>query len=400
MSKTMDSWFFMRPGFTTFNLEPKTHSRYLFGERDRLQRDKLLGMLEEAGYSRDGHKAAIYGDYGRGKTHQCFNIMFEIQRRQMNIVPVYIKCSAYKTKEPFSSLFTEMVSGLSGETLNRIATEYQRLVLAKKAPELQDIVQSEDVATVMKDGMTMVNPTQVKNCMRWLGGESKIDMSGISDVIKPQLTDSRDFGAVMRGLAQMFAVVEDKVPLYLIDEAERFQNMTNPDTYFTWLASIRELTEIHNVGMVFLIGGKTRNDLPNIFVTDEVVRRIGVSNYIEFTDPSHDELEEFVLELLQTFVKKGEVPAAHRVVVEPGALDATIPDELAQITGGDADRLRVYPFDPDAFEEFIEQATGGELASKPSEVLSRLQKAAQRAMRFDRRTISAKIVNEIASEGF
>ena len=69
----------MRSGFTTFNLEPKTHSQYLFGERDRRQRDLLLGTLEEAGYSRDGHKAAIFGDYGRGKTHQCFNIMFGLE---------------------------------------------------------------------------------------------------------------------------------------------------------------------------------------------------------------------------------------------------------------------------------------------------------------------------------
>src|SRR5437773_2085495 len=93
MTKTMDAWFFMRPGFTTFNLEPKAHSQYLFGARDRRQRDVLLGTLEEAGYSRDGHKAAIYGDYGRGKTHQCFNIMYEIRKRGMNIAPVYIKCS-------------------------------------------------------------------------------------------------------------------------------------------------------------------------------------------------------------------------------------------------------------------------------------------------------------------
>jgi Cdc6-like AAA superfamily ATPase len=400
MSKTMDAWFFMRPGFTTFNLEPKTHSQYLFGERDRRQRDLLLGTLEEAGYSRDGHKAAIFGDYGRGKTHQCFNIMFEIRRREMNIVPVYIKCSAYKSKEPFSSLFSEMVSGHSSETLNRIATEYQRRVNAKQVPELQDVVQSEDIAMVMKTGLTMVNPPQVRNCVRWLGGEPKVQMSGISDDIKPQLADSRDFGAVMRGLAEMFATVDGKVPLYLIDEAERFQNMTNPDTYFTWLASMRELTEIHNVGMLFLIGAKSRNDLPNIFVTDEIVRRIGVSNYIEFTNPSHDELEAFILELLQTFIKKGEVPVPHQGVVEPGALDATVPEELTQITGGDANRLKLFPFDPDAFEEFVEQVTRGELASKPSEVLSRLQKAAQRAMRYDRRTISSKIVNEISSEGF
>src|SRR5262245_38223792 len=101
MTKTMDSWFFMRPGFTTFRLEPEKHSRFLFGDRDRKQRDYILGELEGAGYSGDGHKAVIYGDYGRGKTHQSHNLIFEIERQKMKLLPVYIKCSAYESKEPF-----------------------------------------------------------------------------------------------------------------------------------------------------------------------------------------------------------------------------------------------------------------------------------------------------------
>lgn len=400
MTKIMESWFFMRPGFSTFNLEPAKHKQYLFGRRDRRQRDLLLGTLEEAGYSKDGHKATVYGDYGRGKTHQCYNIMFEIQRKGLDLVPIYIKCSAYKSKEPFDSLFREMVSGHTSTELQRVATEYQRRVIAGEAEPLMDVVESEDIAFVLSDGLTMVNSKLVKNSMRWLGGEAKVNMQGISDALKPQLTDSRDFGAVMRGLAHMLVTVDGLVPLYLIDEAERLQNITNPDTYFTWLASLRELTEIHGVGMVFLIGARTRNELPTIFVQDEIMRRIGVSNYIEFTNPSHDELEEFLLELLQTIIKKGAVPLAHQSVVEPAALSADVPVELQDVTERNEERLKTFPFDPDAFEEFVKQVTRGDWASKPSEVLSRLQKAAKRAMRFDCKTINAKIVSEIESEGF
>ena len=67
--------------------------------------------------------------------------------------------------------------------------------------------------------------------------------------------------------------------------------------------------------------------------------------------------------------------------------------------GDDPEKLRCFPFEPDAFSSFVTQVSGGE-ASKPSEVLIRLQKAAQRAMRNNRRTISSKIVDEINSEGF
>ena len=176
--------------------------------------------------------------------------------------------------------------------------------------------------------------------------------------------------------------------------------MTNTDTYYGWLASLRELTENLSVAMVFLILAKTRDALPVIFLQDEIVRRIGVANYIEFTNPSADGIEEFLGELLQTVIRKGEVPAPHQTAVDPSALENTIPQELRDIVDDDPERLKSFPFEPDAFANFVQQVSGGELTSKPSEVLIRLQKAAQRTMRNNKRTISSKIVDEINSEGF
>ena len=400
MEKTMETWFFMRPGFSTFRLEPDKHRQYLFGQRDRRQRDVLLGPIEEACYSREGHKAAIYGDYGRGKTHQCHNIIYEVRRRQLPLVPVYIKCSAYKSKEPFASLFKEMISKHPSTELQRLAEEYQRRVQRREAAPLAEVVNHEDIAHVMAKGLAAPAIEQVKNSMRWLGGEPKIEMGAIGSGLQPQLVDSLEFGGVLRGLAHMFLTIDGRLPLYLIDEAERIQNVTNTDTYYSWVASLRELTEILNVAMVFLIGAKRRDDLPTIFVLDEIVRRIGVANYIDFTNPGAEDIEEFLGELLQTAISKGEVPEAMRDAVAREALTADVPEKLRQIVENDPERLRTFPFEPDAFTEFVKQVSGGEMSSKPSEVLIRVQKAAQRAMRNDKRTISSKLVDEINSEGF
>src|ERR1044072_7429724 len=118
MDKTMNTWFFMRPSVSTFRLEPDKHRQFLFGSNERRQRNYLLGELEGASYSNDGHKAEVFGDYGRGKTHMCQNLAFEIERRQMKLLPVYIKCSAYKAKEPSESLFKEMVTRHSTDDVN------------------------------------------------------------------------------------------------------------------------------------------------------------------------------------------------------------------------------------------------------------------------------------------
>jgi Cdc6-like AAA superfamily ATPase len=397
--KKMESWFFMRPGFETFNLEPDKHRQYLFGKRDRRQRDLLIGSLEENCYSSEGYKAAVYGDYGRGKTHQCYNIIFEAIRRGLPLYPMYIKCSAYKSKEPFSSLFREMVFQHQSTQLQRVATEYQRLVQSGECASLSQYVHHEDIAEVLSKGLSAIAMDQVKNSMRWLGGESKVNMEMIGK-FQPQLTDSLEYGAVLRGLAVMYASVEKKIPLYLIDEAERLQNVTNPDSYYSWLASMRELTEIQNIAMVFFIGARTTDELPVLFVQPEIQRRIGVSNYIEFVNPGADEIAEFLSELLQTVIRKGKVPDTQKDVVDPKALDDVVPPELLQITDGNVDRLAAYPFEPAALETFTNQIATVGLANKPSEVLKRLQKAAQRSMRYGEQLISSKIVEEINSEGF
>ncbi|MBK7080431.1 MAG: ATP-binding protein [Betaproteobacteria bacterium] len=168
MTKTMDSWFFMRPGFTSFQVQPERIGNSCSGPRDRAQRSHLLEEIEGSSYSGEGHKAVVFGDYGRGKTHLCHNLCFEIQRREMGILPVYIMHRTLLQRTVQQSL--------------------QGLVLRAKIP-----------------------------------------MGLISQALKTQLTDSREFGAVMRGLAHMLVMSRKKVPVYFIDEAERFQDITNVD---------------------------------------------------------------------------------------------------------------------------------------------------------------------------
>lgn len=408
MSKSMESWFFMRQGFNSFRLEPEKHRQFLFGDQEREKRDFLLGEVEGASYSNDGHKAVIFGDYGRGKTHLSQNLGYEIGKRHMNILPVYMKCSAYTSKEPFPSFFKELVGRLGTEEIRRVATEYARRQQHGDAPPLVDIVSSEDIAFVMTEGLTAVSMSTVRSSMRWLGGEAKVSMVNIEDAdsrrgrgtLKPQLVESIEYGAVMRGLAHIFREVDGKVLLYLIDEAERFQNISHVDTYWQWLAALRELSEIVGTGYMFFIGAVTRNDIPGILLSDEIVRRIGVANYIEFHNPSREDLSGFLLELFSTFIRKGAVPEHHRSAVPSEALSAEVPEELTSLTGGDQRRLETYPFTPDAFDAFVGQLATGSRANKPSEALIRLQKVAQRAIRDEKRIIDFDLVDALASEGF
>lgn len=400
MEKHVRSWFFMRPGFDTFELQPETHSRYIFGKGDKRQRNHLLTSLEEAGYSHDGFKAAVFGDYGRGKTHQCYNIIFEVERRALPFFPVYIKCGAYGKKEKFTTLFREMLTRLPATVISEAALEYQRREKVGCVQKLVEVTRDEDIATVMDGGLSLPNQERVRLALRWLGGDPKADPGNFGAGLKPQLTDSGDFGAVMRGLSHILIQINGKVPLYIVDEAERLQNITDTDTFFAWLAALRELTETRGVAMLFMIGAKTRDALPVLFVQDEIIRRIGVSNYFEFLNPGKEDLREFLLEQFQTSIRKGEVPEVHREVMAPEALDVAVPPELLEITDGDPQRLATFPFAPDAFEQFVTQIASGDMANKPSEAQKRVQKAAQRAIRLNRRVIDQSIVEQLETDAF
>lgn len=397
--KTMSDWFFLREGFHSFAISPETEPGLLFGTRERRERDHLRDEIEGACYGRAGYKATVFGDYGRGKTQLCLNLRFVVEREELPVVPVYVKCSAYMAKEPFSTLIGQLVQQMSLGDLRRVAIGYQAKVAAGEAAPLASLLHSEDVAIAIEQGLTLPNDAVVRETIRWLSGE-KVALVAVSDRIKEKLVDSREFGAVMRAIAHMYREVDGKIPLFLLDEAERLENITQVDAFRMWLAAFRELTEIPALGLMMFVGAKTRNQLPTILLSEEITRRVGASNYVEFQNPGREALRDFLLEMLETLIYKGEVPELHRPALAEEALGAGVPEELAEITGGDEERLRCFPFEPDAFDEFVEQLASADLSSKPSEAIDRLNKAAQRAMRHDRRTIDLEIVEAIGQEGF
>jgi predicted RNA-binding protein Jag len=188
----------------------------------------------------------------------------------------------------------------------------------------------------------------------------------------------------------------------LIDEAERFSLVSNTDAYWSWLAALRELTDIIGVALIFFIGQKSRDEIPVMFAQDEIQTRIGVSNYVEFYDQSRDDVRDFLTELLQTIIRKGPVSNDHKEILEKKfgkEIDNAIPEELQTIVGDDGELLKTYPFTIDAFEKLIDHCATAEYSNRPREVLIMVQKAAGRAMRSGSRLIDSSVLDETSRDG-
>lgn len=397
--KEMAKHFFMREGFDKFHLEPVLNRKVLIGKHDRNYRDAVLFALEEGSYGMEGYKGVIYGDFGRGKTHEANNIIWEIERRQLPLWPVYVRCHEFKSKEPFSSLFSILVAQIGLERINEVAREYEHREKKKEAAPIRELVGSDEIATAFK-ALSLPNTTVVRRALQWLGGVPKVDTESIGEGLTAQLSLSRDFASVMTGMAHMFKVVDNRLLLFIVDEAERLSLITHTDTYWSWVACLRSLTELNNVGLIFYVAAKTKDMLPNMLTWDEVFTRIGSQNYRDLLDPGPDDLRQWIEELFQTVVRKGPVPEAHVNALGPPALDEAIPPELLSVIDGDMSALPAYPFKPSALSTFVTQCVTQELANRPREVLKRIQSAAKRAMRHDKHIIDETILAEVQGDGW
>lgn len=395
--KDMQSHFFLRPGFESFHLEPSINRKLLIGNHDRKYRDAILLAIEEDAYAREGHKSVVFGDFGRGKTHEAHNLMFEIADRNLPVLPTYVRCHEFKSKEPFASVFSSLLMQIGLEKVNEAVREYEIREKKGLVPPLRTIVDSDEITTAFR-ALSLPNYDVVRRALQWLGGVTKVDTEAIGPGLSPQLGLSRDYASVMSGLAYIFKTVNNQVPLFMVDEAERFALITHTDTYWSWVACLRALTELPSVGFIFYAAAKTKDQIPNMLVWDEVFTRIGAQNYRDLLDPSPEDLRQWIEELFQTLIRKGPVPATNVKALEPAALEESIPEELLDVTSNDPAALTAYPFKPSALSTFVTQCVTQDLANRPRAVLKRIETAAKRAMRYDKKIIDEDILTEVQGD--
>src|SRR5262249_54788803 len=136
------------------------------------------------------------------------------------------------------------------------------------------------------------------------------------------------------------------------------------ETLASWVGCIRALTDSLTVGYVFFVGALGDDDLPELFVWDEIRTRIGKQNYRLLGDLGLERLRQWTKELFATLVRKGPAPEPHQHALSAAALDSSIPTELQALCATATD-LEAYPFTPTALEDFTQDCAGGNFTDRP-----------------------------------
>lgn len=377
MSKeTFQQWFCLREERRNFQIDPVRDQEFLFGKREwedqinsRLKRAELLGTPV---------RLLWWGQFGIGKTHRLRHTEYLVQKNGYRYHPCYVLASDLQEKTGFERLHYELVSSLGRDEMRKFVTSYLlklRPTPPAGLPSLKEVAgNSADVEAALKS-FGGDNDNLVLPAWRFLCGlELKGNDLALAGVTKPGLDSSHDFSAVLGALAKVVYLETGNELLYLIDEFENVERITNKTAFARWQESLRSMLDLNHISLVITVGSERFQDVPRLIIQPDIVRRIQKDNYLP--------MEAFKLLDAQTFVK-----GLLGQWVDPEKRTAL--EAEANLAGSVADYdPAFYPFTAGGFEKYCEFAVVDPRTAKPSEIISRLDNIAAEAYFRDRRLIT------------
>lgn len=373
-------WFCLK-NRESFIIDPKineTDARFYFGQDNVKQ--KITSQLR---YSFVGNvpKMLLIGQYGSGKTQ----MLFYIRHLLLNQPPLTLKLKPrivmlaieMKSKSNHQDLHLQLMEGISKGVVSDWVGS-----IAKKGlnleEELRKIFSDENVVQALVKlivgGIDYV-------AWRWLTGQ---DLS-IKEL--EQLRVTRNLGQIgagamvdeLVGIGRLAELLGEKI-LFLIDEAERFNNVNNTDAEEALGSYFKYLSENRNASVGFFIAGTAQGlqDAARFLVSDAVITRMGRQHvHIIPPIPTLDDVKSFVTQMLSE-------------IVDQNLAERTIKENNLGIT------LASYPFEADSFDLLCEYTSQEPTKAIPRNIINAINECAITAWDEKKRVIDSDIVTGIA----
>ena len=378
--KRVKDWFHLKDDFTSFKISPSKHPQYFFGKEDCRLRDSLLTSLELCAYSQNGHRAIVWGQSGRGKTHLANHLNYQAKQKQLMLETVYVDCpSIPSAKSPVRTFFAQMFKSIPTRSIKRFGKQYYEN--KDSHPEWEDRVRDElkdnNIYKAIVQGLTTPNDEIIFEMLGWLGGDPWDGVTKLHSDAPKQIAAETQISRNVGALGEILLLAEEKNLIFLVDEAERLQAVQSGEHYWKWLAAMREVFRRPAVGLILFIIARNRDDIPLILQEEEIMSVIGTNNIHGCPPYAQQQAESFLRQLL-----------AH-VVRDPR------PESLQQLLRESGESIETYPFTKEAFDKFVDHHSIGLNVNIPREIINGLEAAAQRAIKQDKNLIDIPILQEV-----
>lgn len=374
-------WFCLKAR-DSFTIDPKVNpddARFYFGRHEIMK--QLKGQLRRSFIDPKTPKLIIFGPYGSGKTQLLYHIDYLLAHERpetCKLTPYVVHLNLeMKSKSDHRHWHLQLMEALGKGTVTKWVESISKKVVNIEE-ELKNIFKDPNVAEAMRK--LLIGGLE-HTAWRWLCGQE------LSAKELEQLKVTRNLGYIGAGdMAQALVSIgnlaeNNEVKLiFMIDEAERFTAVKTGDGTEYLTDYLRELSEKSNMTVGFMLAGTAvaMDELPSVFLSGPVVRRVGRNNYIEIPYLSAvADVKIFLRELLKKLIDQKE--AEKRIRAQ--SLETS---------------LETYPFNAESFDLLCQYATEDPTKALPSHLIHCLNECAISAWDERKHIIEQNIINEIA----
>jgi hypothetical protein len=378
---SFQEWFCLADARKNFQIDPVRDQQHLFGEPD--WEEQINSRLRQSQLLSTPVRLVWWGQYGIGKTHRLHHTEYLVRKNGYSYLPVYTKATDIQEKTGFERLHYELVNALGREEMRKHVSSYLLKIRngTPPVPNLKELCRnSSDVEAALKrfggDDDTLVLPS-----WRFLSGlKLKGNDLAFANVTKDALNSSAEFSAALSAFATILQIETKQELLFLVDEGENLQKITNKTAEARWNESLRSVLDITNIGFVLAIGAERQDGMPKLVLQPDIVRRFQRDNYVHMEAYKPPVAKSFVKGMLSAWID-----AAKRATVETSEGFLSVPNYDSTL----------YPFTTSGFEKFCDWAVVDQRTAKPSEIIGRLNNIAAGTYERDKRLVDKDLLTDM-----
>ncbi len=371
---SLKEYFFLK-NRESLSIDPWRDQEQYFGASNLNER--ILKRIESDFVQPRGiPKFFVHGSFGSGKTHTLAHIDYVLRRGEMYPTePIYIDIAPLTVKERFERIHSRLLDAVGLDRIRTAAEAAADLIadkdkvqgfLGSGAVVFGDQALKTSQANVFRN--LLFGGRQAQMSWEWLKGrKTSVDDAQTLGTQK-QLSDAQDFVFCLLNIGSLYYVGCKKRIVFLIDEAEAFRNVTNPDSSFELIHALRLILEDSNkyVGCVLAIqveGGQ--EGIGQLFTRDDVQRRVGYEQgYLDLNGlvGNVENARKFIEEMLSYLIDQTRAAST----IDAESLDTT---------------PQYFPFTEEAIERVSIEVTNNQERALPAAIIAWMSNAAIEAWR-------------------
>jgi hypothetical protein len=298
---TMQEWFGLKENHRDFTIETDTDARLFFA---RAELDKQLqSILRRSFRTSTPPKMVLYGYWGVGKTHTMRHLEYVIEANDnFPAIVVFVELPDVTTKSTFQVAHAALLDALGLSRAKQWVLQYHTRHPADAQDLIRDFTQSGDISSAFEHLLGTGEGSRI--AWDWLRGLAISAADARLTGLPPSLTQSNSFVRVLQMFGRFAREVEDKLLVFMLDEATKLAYVSNSDAVNHWLNAMKLLADKQTKELGFIVSGSWVNpdEIALPLQEDQVVSRFGEPNYISLQTLDEHDTKAFVSALLKEWV--------------------------------------------------------------------------------------------------